>query len=163
MTKGQQLATHLKQLITGPNQTGSHFSQHLDDITLEDATTSIYGLNTIAHLVFHCWYYIDAVSGVLDGRPLIAKDALSYDLPPLHNDLEWQALRTKLYAAINTCAHRAEHLDDDALKNPFVSEKYGTYERNLMGLLEHSNYHFGQIVIIKKIIRFKKQEIGTDV
>ncbi|HAI83731.1 MAG TPA: DUF1572 domain-containing protein, partial [Chitinophagaceae bacterium] len=29
----------------------------------------------------------------------------------------------------------------------------GTYYRNILGLIEHTHYHLGQIALIKKIIR----------
>lgn len=153
MNTAQEIATHLHQLINGPNQTGSHLTQHLDDVTLEEATTHIYGLNTIAQLVFHINYYINAVNDVLNGKPLTAKDRLSYNVPSLNNNSDWQALKQKLYTDIEESAQRAEQLEDKQLKKIFALEKYGTYQRNLLGLLEHSNYHLGQIVLIKKLIR----------
>lgn len=44
-------------------------------------------------------------------------------------------------------------LTDEAILSPFVMEKYGTYLRNLEGVIEHSYYHLGQIAIIKKQIK----------
>lgn len=159
MTTAQHIATHLRQLIGGPNQTGSNLIQHLDDVTLEEATARIYGLNTIAQLVFHINYYINAVNDVLKGKPLTAKDSLSYDLPALNNATEWQLLKETLYSNIEQCGQLAGQLTDENLKNIFVLEKYGTYQRNLLGLLEHSYYHLGQIVLLKKIIQ---QQLKTN-
>jgi hypothetical protein len=34
----------------------------------------------------------------------------------------------------------------------FVDEKYGTYLRNIEAMIEHSYYHLGQIVLIRKIL-----------
>jgi len=34
----------------------------------------------------------------------------------------------------------------------FVLEKYGTYRRNIEGMIEHAYYHLGQISLIKKMI-----------
>jgi len=39
------------------------------------------------------------------------------------------------------------------LTDDFTDEKYGTYQRNLIGILEHSYYHLGQIVLIKKLLK----------
>jgi len=33
-----------------------------------------------------------------------------------------------------------------------VEEKYGNYQRNIDGMIEHSYYHLAQIVVIKKIL-----------
>jgi hypothetical protein len=31
-----------------------------------------------------------------------------------------------------------------------VEEKYGSVLRNIMGVIEHTHYHLGQIVLLKK-------------
>jgi hypothetical protein len=43
-------------------------------------------------------------------------------------------------------------MQDEKLKDVFVEEKYGTYQRNIDGMIEHSYYHLGQIVLIKKLL-----------
>jgi hypothetical protein len=48
-----------------------------------------------------------------------------------------------------------EKLTENQLKNIFVKENYGTVQRNIHGLIEHSYYHLGQLVLTKKIIGFK--------
>ena len=155
MTTSQLIGIHLQQFITGPNLTGSHMSQHLDDVSIEEAATSLYGLNSIAQLVFHIHYYINAVGEVLEGKPLLAKDSLSFDAPLITTEAAWELQKEQLYAATQRCAQLAKYLNQEQLKEEFVLKKYGSYEHNLVGLLEHSHYHFGQIVIIKKILRAK--------
>ena len=44
-------------------------------------------------------------------------------------------------------------LPDSRLEAIFVEEKYGTWFRNIHGLIEHTHYHLGQIAIIKKMYR----------
>jgi hypothetical protein len=153
MTTSQLLGVHLQQLITGPNLTGSHLSQHLDDVSVNEAITSLYGLNSIAQLVFHIHYYINAVGDVLEGKPLLAKDSLSFNVPLINTEAAWQLQKEQLYAATHRCAQLAKDFPQEKLKEEFVLKKYGSYEHNLVGLLEHSHYHFGQMVIIKKILR----------
>jgi len=43
-------------------------------------------------------------------------------------------------------------MPDEKLAEGFVDEKYGNYFRNIHAMIEHSYYHLGQIVILKKII-----------
>jgi len=43
-------------------------------------------------------------------------------------------------------------MPDKKLNEIFVNEKYGTYLRNIEAVIEHSYYHLGQIVLIKKLI-----------
>jgi hypothetical protein len=43
-------------------------------------------------------------------------------------------------------------MPEGKLNEVFVDEKYGTYQRNIGGMIEHSYYHLGQIVLLKKIL-----------
>ena len=45
-----------------------------------------------------------------------------------------------------------EKLTDKQLNATFVNKQYGTYLRNINAMIEHSYYHLGQIVIVKKLI-----------
>ncbi|HBC04915.1 MAG TPA: DUF1572 domain-containing protein, partial [Aequorivita sp.] len=41
--------------------------------------------------------------------------------------------------------------DDEKLNEIFADEKYGTYQRNIEGMIEHCYYHLGQISLLKKL------------
>jgi hypothetical protein len=43
-------------------------------------------------------------------------------------------------------------MEDSAFDQPFVDEKYGTYLRNIEGVIEHSYYHLGQVSLLKKMV-----------
>ncbi len=43
-------------------------------------------------------------------------------------------------------------MNDSILDQPFIEKKYGSYLRNIEGVIEHSYYHLGQISLIKKMI-----------
>lgn len=62
-----QTAKHLRDVYFGGNWTASNLKQHLTDLTWQQATTKIYGLNTIATLVNHMTYYVCEVTKVLQG------------------------------------------------------------------------------------------------
>lgn len=147
------LARHLQELVHGDNLAGSYLKQHLDDITMSEATCKIGNLNTIAALTFHINYYVEALINVLEGGPLEAKDSLSYTFPPIATKESWDSLRSQLYANIERFAVLITSLSQTKLKEVFVKEAYGSYERNIIGLSEHLHYHLGQIVVIKKLIR----------
>ena len=44
-------------------------------------------------------------------------------------------------------------LPDDKLWDIFGHEKYGNYFSNLIGVIEHTHYHLGQIALVKKLIK----------
>ena len=117
------------------------------------ATTRVDSLNTIAELVFHINYYVEAVLGVLKGKPLTAHDKYSFDLPPIKSQADWEQLLNKVWKEADEMIEIVAGLDDSKLAEVFVKEKYGNYYRNLTGICEHSNYHIGQISMLKKIIR----------
>jgi hypothetical protein len=51
---------------------------------------------------------------------------------------------------------RISELPETILWENFTSEKYGNYYRNLQGIIEHTHYHLGQIVIIKKMLKHRE-------
>ena len=124
----------------------------LADVTWQQAVTQVYSLNTIATLVYHTNYYVSAVSKVLQGECLDAKDKFSFEHPPIQSQGDWQNLVDKTFSDAENFATLIEQLPESKLGEVFVDEKYGTYYRNLHGIIEHTHYHLGQIVLIKKIL-----------
>jgi len=89
---------------------------------------------------------------VLQGRPLNGHDKYSFDAPAIESQEDWEKLLNKIWADANDFANLIEKLPERKLDEIFIDEKYGTYYRNLHGIIEHIHYHLGQIVLIKKII-----------
>jgi len=57
-----------------------------------------------------------------------------------------------------------EQLPESKPGEIFTDEKYGNYYRNIHGIIEHTLYHLGQIVLIKKILTQKEAADGkTDI
>ncbi|WP_343745624.1 DinB family protein [Chitinophaga sp.] len=153
MTTVQQIAKHFRDVHFGGNWTAVNLKDALADVDWQVATTRINGLNTIAVLVFHVNYYVDAVLKVLQGEPLQASDKLSFDLPPVTSEEDWQRLVNKTLVQAEFFAGLVERLSEKQLSEDFTDGKYGTWYRNLAGIIEHTHYHLGQIVVIKKIIK----------
>ena len=147
-----QIAKHFRDVHFGGNWTSVNLKQTLADVTWEQATKKIDSLNTIAALVYHINYYVSAVTNVLQGEPLNAHDKYSFDLPPIQNQEDWQKLLNKLWTEAENFASLVEQLPASKLGEVFSDEKYGSYYRNIHGIIEHTHYHLGQIVLIKKIL-----------
>ena len=152
MLLSAQIAKHFREVFFGGNWTSVNLTDTLKDINCQQATTQVYSLNTIAKLTFHINYYVSAVLKVLQGGPLDAHDKYSFDLPPLQSEEDWQKLMNKTFSEAEQFADLIQQLPEDKFYEIFDDEKYGTYHRNLLGIIEHTHYHLGQIVIIKKII-----------
>ena len=121
-------------------------------LTWQQATTQVASLNTIAALVFHINYYVNAILKVLQGHSLDAHDKYSFNLPILTNQAEWEKLQEKTFSDAEKLAASVEALPESKLWQVFSEEKYGDYYRNIHGVIEHTHYHLGQIVLIKKML-----------
>jgi hypothetical protein len=136
----------------GGNWTVSNVRDVLSGITWQQSITKVHSLNTIAVLVFHCNYFVEAVLKVLKDGKLDAKDELSFDHPPISSQADWQKLVDKTLNEAEELASLIERLPEEKLWEDFSDKKYGTYHRNLHGLIEHTHYHLGQIALIKKLL-----------
>jgi hypothetical protein len=58
----------------------------------------------------------------------------------------------KTWADAENFASLVVQMPESKLWEIFSDEKYGNYYTNIHGTIEHTHYHLGQIVLIKKII-----------
>ena len=153
MNLATQIAKHFRDVHFGGNWTSVNLKQTLSDITWQEATTKIHSFNTIALLVFHINYYVSVVLKVLQGEKLNASDKFAFDLAPINSQEDWEILLDKTWKEAELFANLIEQLPESKLNEIFVDEKYGNYYRNLHGIIEHTHYHLGQIVLIKKLVQ----------
>lgn len=149
----QQLANRLREVfLDGHWVANTNYKKLLAGISWQQATMQVGSLNTIAHLVFHINYYLSGVLNVLKGGPLEIRDQFSFDLEPICSQADWNNLLNQLLANAELFVKQVGQLDDVIMNEVFVDEKYGSYLRNLEGMIEHSYYHLGQIAIIRKLL-----------
>ena len=153
MTFAAQIADQFRQVQLNGTWIATNLKAELTTVTWQQATTKIGTLNTIADLAFHINYYIAGVVQVLEGGSLDIRDKYSFDRPPIESQADWEQLQAKIWSDAEQFANLAEQLSDEQLQAGFVDEKYGNYFRNLLGMTEHSYYHLGQIVLLKKLIK----------
>ena len=152
MDQSAQMAKHFRDVYLGGNWTSVNLKETLEGLTWQQAVTKIDDLNSIAVLVYHINYYVSAVLKVLEGGKLEASDKYSFDLLPITNDDEWKALQDKALAEAEKFANLVEHIPHEKFAQVFEDEKYGTYYRNIQGIIEHTHYHLGQISLLKKML-----------
>ncbi len=116
------------------------------------ATQKIGDLNSIALLTFHINYYLGGLIQVFNGGDLEIRDKYSFDMPTLKTEEDWQTLVNEFLSNAETFATQVAQMSENLLEQPFVDEKYGNYRRNIDGMIEHSYYHLGQVVIVRKMI-----------
>ncbi|MET3536643.1 DUF1572 domain-containing protein [Chryseobacterium limigenitum] len=154
MSSVLQLSKRFREvLLDGFWIANTNFKDQLKDVTWEQATTKVGSLNTIAMLTFHIHYYIAGLINVFEGGDLEIKDKYSFDLPPIEFQEQWVELLNQLWIDSEKFATLLEQMADSKMDEIFVDEKYGTYLRNIDGMIEHSYYHLGQIALIKKLLK----------
>ncbi|MES2678572.1 MAG: DinB family protein [Bacteroidota bacterium] len=153
MALNKQLAKHFREVHFGGNWTCSNLRENLSDVTWQEATTKVYDFNTIATLVFHVNYFVEAALKVLQGEPLNAHDKYSFNHPPINSQKDWEQFLSKVWADAEAFARLVEEITENRFWEDFTDKKYGNYYRNISGIIEHMHYHLGQIALIKKIIR----------
>lgn len=153
MSIANQIATHCEQVFFGGNWTASNLQAQLADVTWKEALTTVHDLNTIATLSFHIYYYIKAGIPVLNGGALAAHDKFSFAHPPITSAEDWAQFQQQIWNDVHAFVAGIRALTKEQLSSYFYNKKYGSYYRNLLGTIEHSHYHLGQIALLKKIIR----------
>lgn len=147
-----QIAKQFREVYFGGNWTMSNLKDNLAAVTWQQATTQVDSFNTIAALAYHVHYFVQAVLPVFRGELLDAHDKYSFDHPPIRSREDWENLLDKMWADAEDFAGLIEQLPEQKLWEDFSEQKYGTYYRNIHGIIEHTHYHLGQIALIKKML-----------
>jgi hypothetical protein len=96
---------------------------------------------------------------VLKGAALDIKDKFSFDAPPIKSEHDWQNLLNTFCNDSETFIQHVENMTDEDLLSDFANPKYGTYLRNIDVMIEHTYYHLGQILLIKKMATIKQNPL----
>ena len=156
MENARQLATRFREVIlNGTWIANTNYKDQLSGSDWQVVTTKIHTLNTIALLTQHVHYYIHGIKQVLEGGSLDIRDKYSFDFQPILSQDEWNSFLERFWNDAEAFAVLVEEMPDGKLNEVFVDEKYGTYQRNIEAMIEHSYYHLGQIVLVKKILLTK--------
>lgn len=151
MKSTAEIANRFREVIlNGTWIASTNFKDQLENLDWKIAVSPIQHLNTIAALAQHIHYYINGINQVFKGGTLDIKDQFSFDFPPIHSQEQWDNFLTKFWNDTEEFVSFIEKMPDEKLDAVFVDAKYGSYKRNIEAMIEHSYYHLGQIVLIKK-------------
>lgn len=153
MERNIYLANRLREVyLNGRWIANTNYKEQLRWVSHTQAVQSVGDLNTIALLAFHMNYYLEGLLNVFGGGRLSISDQYSFDCPPVRTEADWEKLVTTLLDHAEQFATAVSKMEDSLFDQVFVEEKYGTWLRNIEGVVEHSYYHLGQIVLIRKLI-----------
>ncbi|WP_343697216.1 DUF1572 domain-containing protein [Flavobacterium sp.] len=153
MENTTEIANRFREtILNGTWIANTNYKHQLENLDWKIAITPVKNLNTISLLAQHIHYYINGINIVFKGGNLDIKDKFSFDFPPINSQEEWNSFLNKFWNAAEEFASFVEKMPEQKLNEVFVDEKYGTYKRNIDAMIEHSYYHLGQIVLIKKLL-----------
>ena len=139
-------------LLNGTFIANTNFKDQITKVSWQDSIKKFYNLNTIAVLTFHINYYLAGLIGAFRTGKLEIRDIYSFDMLPIKSEADWMNLvETFLTNAEEFCLE-IESLPSERLDEIFIDPKYGSFLRNIEAMIEHSYYHLGQIVLIRKLI-----------
>jgi hypothetical protein len=152
MERNFTIANRLREvLLTGHWIANTNYKEQIQSISWQQATRKIDNLNTIADLVYHINYYLAGLLRAFEYGKLDISDKYSFDSPEIKSETDWNKLVSDFLSNSEKFADRIEQTEDSLFDKPFIDEKYGTFLRNVEGVIEHSYYHLGQISLIRKI------------
>ncbi len=153
MKSNSYVANRFREVIlNGTWIANTNLKEQLSGLPWEIATKKIGSLNTIASLTSHLGYYISGILNVFEGGNLDIRDKFSFDFPPVKSQQEWEIIMDKLWSDSEKFAKHVEQMTEENLGGDFTDNKYGSYQRNIDAMIEHSYYHLGQIVLLKKLL-----------
>ncbi|MBF9221338.1 DUF1572 family protein [Hymenobacter ruricola] len=153
MKNTAELATRFREVIlNGTWIANTNYQHQLTGLGWEIAVGESGSLNSIATLTQHIHYYINGIRHVFEGGDLKIKDKYSFDFEPVGSQEEWETFLHTFFNDAEKFASLLEQMPEEKLDEVFVDKMYGTYRRNIDAMIEHSYYHLGQIVLLKKIV-----------
>lgn len=152
MQVSKAIAQRIKEVYFGGSWTTASVKEFLTGLSIKEANTILNDGNSIYTILHHCHYYTLVQRNVLLGKELLGSDKESFEVPPINSEGELNHFKTKVLEEANDFINLVHKLDDEILMQPFFAEKYGNYYRNLNGLIEHWNYHLGQLYYIRKYL-----------
>jgi hypothetical protein len=153
MTRNIDLASRLREVFLSGQWIGNtNYKTQLLNTTWQQGTQKIGEHNSIAALTFHVNYYLTGLLHVFNGGQLEIKDKYSFDLPAITSEQDWKNMVSDFLNNAEQFANAVEQFSHPKLDESFVEEKYGSYLRNIEGVIEHSYYHLGQVSLLKKLL-----------
>lgn len=155
MSESKRISKLFSDLYNGNPWTLVKITDLLDGITADQAAQRpVPGANTIWQLVQHCNGWRDNVLRKLKGEtPGSPEDNFISD-PTDITEHAWNTLKKQFDKTEKEWELWMNTLEDEILLDGYAPSKneFTIYEV-IHGILHHDNYHFGQIMILKKLVR----------
>jgi uncharacterized damage-inducible protein DinB len=152
------IAQHITEVHEGGNWTEVNIKDTLADVGYKEATTiTRASYNTIASLVHHLSFYNEVVRQRLSGNDPVISESNGFDMAAIKNEDDWIKLRERNIQSAQQLASMVREFPEEKILELTVTGRV-TYYKTLHGIAEHTHYHLGQIVLLKKLIRQTKYQ-----
>ena len=146
------LAQRLKELfLNGRWIANTNYREQLEQTNWTEASRQHANLNSIVKLSYHVWYYLQGINTYFVTGRLEIKDRYSFDVTIIDSEESWNNFKNDFLQQAELFIDTVHAMTDEQLASDFFDPKYGTYRRNIDGMLEHAYYHLGQIVLLRKL------------
>ena len=142
----------LKTSFDGNAWHGPSFMDTLKDVNAEEARMRpIEWRHTIWELVNHCAYWMDAVTGALEGVEMPSiEPGTEEDWPKTGaTEKDWIEAKEKLKKSQEALVSALVGFDESCLGSKVPGRSY-SYQKMLHGISDHNVYHAGQIAVFRK-------------
>lgn len=151
MTTSNQLANRIEEVfLNGTWIANTNYKDQLENLSILQVNQKLNSKNTIAALAQHIHYYVKGVTQVFTNGKLTIRDQYSFDFSPITSEKQWQEFLSTFWADVKELITYIQEFPEEKWNDSFVDPKYGTFQRNINGMIEHSYYHLGQIVLLAK-------------
>jgi uncharacterized damage-inducible protein DinB len=149
------IASHIKECFEGENWTDVNIADTIENVTWQQAQQqTAASQNTIASLLHHIYYWNGIMLQRIVGINPSVPETNGFDVGELKNENDWNDLKEKTRASFMQLADAVKNFPEEKLFEVSPTGK-SSYYKNFQGIVEHTYYHLGQIVILKKLINNK--------
>ena len=147
-----EIAQHIEDLFFNGGWVGTDVKSIIEPVDWQEATQKIEELNRIIDLFYHLGYYVTVQLNFLNTGKVVGNDKESWKNEQVDSETKWLDLKEKTWRETQELVAAIRVLEEEKMEMDFGDEKYGSYHRNFLGLLEHTYYHLGQIAVLKKLV-----------
>jgi DinB family protein len=150
MNESQRLADQLTRALNGNAWHGPSWKETLEGVMREGALHRPIPVgHSIAEIVLHATTWNDVVRRRLEGETPEVSNAQDWPKATFADERAWSAAVTRLFEGGNALAATIDRFPVERLheKRPGVD---GTWYELVIGQLQHTLYHAGQVGILKK-------------
>lgn len=152
-TEIQRIREQLRNALEGGAWHGPALAEAIGDLQAGEALSRpLPALHSPWELVLHVAAWLETVARRLNGEPAELTEAEDWPATGRGGEADWAAVRGRLDRAHAELQRLLEQMGDHELGDRVTGQAYDRYFM-LHGVVQHTLYHTGQIVVLKKAIR----------